>query len=118
MARVLDGGDFAAWFTRFLPDLAPGSRILAPFTVTDETDGYLAHLNGLNLSRAGQLIRISAALSDSGSASGSSTEELRGVLDGAAGPLLEAGLAAVSTDEFMSSHWLASFAWDALASAR
>ncbi|WP_400158341.1 DUF2891 family protein [Arthrobacter sp. BPSS-3] len=118
MARVLDGGDFAAWFTRFLPDLAPGFRILAPFTVTDETDGYLAHLNGLNLSRAGQLIRISAALSASGSASGSSTEELCGVLDGAAAPLLEAGLAAVSTDEFMSSHWLASFAWDALASAR
>ncbi|HET8880481.1 MAG TPA: DUF2891 family protein [Arthrobacter sp.] len=113
MARVLDGDAFAGWFQGFLPGLAPGSRILAPFTVTDESDGYLAHLNGLNLSRAGQLIRISTALSGS-----AGTDELRSVLDGAAGPLLLAGMDAVSTDEFMSSHWLASFAWDALASAR
>ncbi|MDD1476070.1 DUF2891 family protein [Arthrobacter sp. H16F315] len=113
MARVLDADAFAAWFAAFLPGLAPDDRILAKATVTDESDGYLAHLNGLNLTRAGQLIRIRRALS----AAEGTAEPVR-VLDLAMQPLLAAGLAAVSTEEFMSSHWLASFAWDALASAR
>ena len=40
------------------------------------------------------------------------------VLDEALDPLLSDGLSSVVTEEFMSSHWLASFAWDALISAR
>lgn len=112
MTRVLDAEAFAPWFATFLPDLTPESRILATFTVTDESDGYLAHLNGLNLTRAGQLIRIGKALrrADGGG-------ETAAVVEAAVPPLLEPGLASVMTDEFMSSHWLASFAWDALASA-
>ncbi|MCQ9164861.1 MULTISPECIES: DUF2891 family protein [unclassified Arthrobacter] len=113
MARVLGPDSFTSWFDAFLPGLTPDARILAPYTVTDESDGYLAHLNGLNLTRAGQLLRISRALrrtSDGGATAA--------VLENALPPLLEAGLDAVMTDEFMSSHWLASFAWDALASAR
>ncbi|NUU32965.1 DUF2891 family protein [Arthrobacter sp. C9C5] len=113
MARVLDADAFSSWFAGFLPALSTDSRILATFSVTDESDGYLAHLNGLNLSRAGQLIRIRKALAGS-----QKTADVQGVLDAATGPLLIAGTDAVNTDEFMSSHWLASFAWDALASAR
>lgn len=113
MSRVLDADAFPAWFARFLPDLRTDSRILARAAVTDESDGYLAHLNGLNLSRAGQLFRIRKALAGS-----ETTVEVQAVLDTAAPPLLVAGMEAVNTAEFMSSHWLASFAWDALASAR
>ncbi|WP_035750261.1 DUF2891 family protein [Arthrobacter sp. 35W] len=114
MARVLDADAFAAWFAAFLPELSPQSRIVAKATVTDESDGYLAHLNGLNLTRAGQIIRIRKALAASaGGAAGTVA-----VLDAALEPLLSAGMKSVITEEFMSSHWLASFAWDALASAR
>ncbi|WP_246295223.1 DUF2891 family protein [Arthrobacter wenxiniae] len=112
MARVLGPDSFASWFAAFLPDLAPDSRMLASYAVTDESDGYLAHLNGLNLTRAGQLIRIGRVLRRAGTAGRAAA-----VVEAAVPPLLEAGLAAVMTDEFMSSHWLASFAWDALASA-
>ncbi|MGA7203157.1 MAG: DUF2891 family protein [Specibacter sp.] len=113
MTRMLAPEAFAAWFKEFLPDLAADSRILSAYTVTDESDGYLAHLNGLNLTRAGQLIRINQAL---GRAT-TTDAALAGVLEAALQPLLQAGLDSVMSEEFMSSHWLASFAWDALASA-
>lgn len=112
MSRVLTVDDFSRWFDAFLPDLSVTDRILAKATVTDESDGYLAHLNGLNLTRAGQIIRIRKVLAAGGAIS--SVE----VLDEALEPLLSAGLSSVVTEEFMSSHWLASFAWDALISAR
>lgn len=117
MARVLDPEAFAEWFAAFLPDLGPDSRILARYSVTDESDGYLAHLNGLNLTRAGQLIRIGQALRHGGANGGPDAGQLAAVVDAAVPLLLEPGLASVMTEEFMSSHWLASFAWDALASA-
>jgi hypothetical protein len=112
MARILDPVEFAAWFPAFLPGLAPASRILQPVSVTDETDGYMVHLHGLNLSRAGQAARIITALDASGASGTASAAVLRTALD----PLLNTGLEAVVTAEFMSSHWLASFAWDALSS--
>ncbi|WP_426997922.1 DUF2891 family protein [Pseudarthrobacter sp. N5] len=113
MARVLDADAFAAWFAGFLPGLSSDARILATATVTDESDGYLAHLNGLNLTRAGQIIRIRKTLS-----AAEGTAGVVAVLDAALLPLLAAGMDSVITEEFMSSHWLASFAWDALASAQ
>lgn len=121
MARVLDADAFAGWFATFLPGLSVVDRILAKATVTDESDGYLAHLNGLNLTRAGQIIRIGNVLrraSGDASASDGGTGDVVAVLDAALEPLLKAGMDSVITEEFMSSHWLASFAWDALASAR
>ncbi|MET3919271.1 DUF2891 family protein [Arthrobacter sp. UYEF20] len=112
MVRVLAADDFSRWFDAFLPGLSADAHILAKATVTDESDGYLAHLNGLNLTRAGQIIRIRKAL-----AAGGATNAVD-VLGEALEPLLSAGLSSVVTEEFMSSHWLASFAWDALVSAR
>ena len=112
LRRVLAPEQFAAWFASFLPSLTADSRIVRPFRVTDETDGYLVHLHGLNLSRAGQVTRILDAL-------GRTPESAPAVaaLDAARAPLLRAGLEAVVAQEFMSSHWLATFAWDALLSA-
>ncbi|NYE96037.1 hypothetical protein FHU41_002287 [Psychromicrobium silvestre] len=100
MSRVLPPGEFKQWFAEFLPEPAD---VVLPAVVTDKTDPQMVHLDGLNLSRAGSLYRISSAL---GSA------ELREAADG----LLAHGLDAVATEEFVSSHWLASFAWDALLS--
>ena len=110
MARVLDPAVFASWFEGFLPNLTPDSRILRPVAVADETDGHMVHLHGLNLSRAGQAARILRVLDRAGGTRTASAEALATALD----PLLDAGLEAVVTEEFMSSHWLASFAWDAL----
>ncbi len=54
MRLVMPGNEFAGWFDRFLPKL--GARepatLFIPATVTDRSDGKLAHLDGLNLSRA------------------------------------------------------------------
>ena len=110
MARILDPAAFAEWFAAFLPGLSASSRILQPVSVTDETDGYMVHLHGLNLSRAGQAARILPVLEAAGEAGAADAAVLRAGLDS----LLDAGLDAVVTTEFMSSHWLASFAWDAL----
>ncbi|MGL4541372.1 MAG: DUF2891 family protein, partial [Polymorphobacter sp.] len=54
MQRVLPVPDFAAWFTAFLPNLARGepAALFTPATVSDRSDGKIAHLDGLNLSRA------------------------------------------------------------------
>ncbi len=112
MHRILVPAEFAAWFGRFLPGLSAASPILRPVRVTDETDGYMVHLHGLNLSRAGQVARILRTLHIAGEQTASRA------LQDALQPLLSAGLAAVVTTEFMSSHWLASFAWDALESAK
>ncbi|MFJ7750892.1 DUF2891 family protein [Arthrobacter sp. NPDC097144] len=112
MARIMDPAAFAEWFAAFLPGLSASSRILQPVSVTDETDGYMVHLHGLNLSRAGQAARILPVLERAGEAGAADAAVLRAGLDS----LLDAGLDAVVTAEFMSSHWLASFAWDGLCS--
>lgn len=110
MQRVLRPDAFAAWFDRFLPGLGGESRILAPVGVTDESDGYMVHLHGLNLSRAGQLARIAHALEQAPSSSAEPA------VAAAVEPLLRAGLSALESEDFMSTHWLASFAWDAVRS--
>ena len=64
MRRVLPPNEFAAWLTAFLPRLpATDSADWLPIgVVTDKTDGKLAHLDGLNLSRAWMLEGIAAGL--------------------------------------------------------
>jgi hypothetical protein len=113
MRRVLSADEFAGWFAGFLPELSTASRILQPVSVTDETDGYLVHLHGLNLTRAGQVARIIATLRQS---SGPEASAAAAVLSDALDPLLKAGLSGLESGDFMSTHWLASFAWDALGS--
>ncbi len=58
MRRILASADFARWLTGFLPQV-PGKRVdqpwLAPGIVTDRGDPKLAHIDGLNLSRAWML---------------------------------------------------------------
>ena len=57
MRRVLPTKAYAHWLTSFLPQIprADAEQWLQPAVVTDRTDPKLAHLDGLNLSRAWML---------------------------------------------------------------
>lgn len=95
--RVLPPGEFATWFDRFLPVVT-----LQPEKVTDPSDGQLAHLDGLNLSRAWMLEGIVAALPQE--------HRRRSELAELARRHREAGLASVSGEHYEGGHWLGSFA--------
>jgi DUF2891 family protein len=101
MRRVLAPAAFATWLHGFLPrGLPPALR--APAIVSDRSDGKLAHLDGLNLSRAWCLRAIVHALP--------AGDALRAELIAAAELHTAAGLAHVATGDYAGEHWLASFA--------
>jgi hypothetical protein len=101
MARVLPAEQFATWCNAFLPridDLQPAT-LFTPATVSDRSDGKIAHLDGLNLSRAWCWRSIGPLLPDREGA----------IAQGAAEEHLAAALPHVAGD-YMGEHWLASFA--------
>ena len=106
MRRVLPPYDFARWFAAFLPDLErpAAGRWLSPVTPADRADGKLAHLDGLNLSRAWMLEGVIEALR--GAADSSSVT----ALERAAERHRAAGLAGARSEHYAGSHWLGSFA--------
>jgi hypothetical protein len=106
MARLLPAADFAAWFDRFLPRLEQGEpeALFEPAPVSDRSDGRIAHLDGLNLSRAWCWRELAAALRDY-----SCTDSCAAAAD----RHLAAGLPHLEGD-YMGEHWLASFALLAL----
>lgn len=106
MSRVL-GDAFPAWFDHFLPNLARGepATLLIPATVSDRSDGKIAHLDGLNLSRAWCWRQIAAALPSDHPAITLAGQTAREHL-GAALPHI--------AGDYMGEHWLASFALLAL----
>jgi hypothetical protein len=104
MRRVLPPAEFAAWLDGFLPEIPArgGAGWLPVGVVTDRADGKLAHLDGLNLSRAWMLEGIIAGLPD---------DDLRlPALRAAADAHREVGLAAVTGEHYEGGHWLGSFA--------
>lgn len=104
MRRLLDPDAFAGWLADFLPEIpADGTASWLPVAeVTDRTDGKLAHLDGLNLSRAWMLEGIAAGLPPA--------DLRRQALLAAAAVHAEAGLAAVTGEHYAGGHWLGSFA--------
>ncbi len=63
MRRALELDDFLPWLNGFLPGLPAEPRsILIPADVSDPTEGQIAHLHGLNLSRAWGWMVLSEAL--------------------------------------------------------
>ena len=64
MRRLLPPDRFLPWFGRFLPRLADGhpAVLFRPAAVTDRSDGKIAHLDGLNLSRAWCFRALAGAL--------------------------------------------------------
>ena len=107
MSRLIDRTDFAAWFHAFLPDLGSGepATLFTPATVSDRSDGKIAHLDGLNLSRALCWRGIAAALGES--------DPVHTLAHHAARVHLDASLPHVAGD-YMGEHWLATFALLAL----
>lgn len=103
MRRLLPGDAFEPWFSTFLPSLSKGqpSHLMQPATVSDRSDGKIAHLDGLNLSRAWCFFALAAALPED--------DPRRTIMQQAANTHLQAGLAHVAGD-YMGEHWLASFA--------
>jgi hypothetical protein len=107
MRRVLPADAFAGWFDRFLPELAERrpATLFVPATVTDRTDGKIAHLDGLNLSRAWCQRSLARALP---------AGDVRAAhLNEAADAHLSTALEHVAGD-YMGEHWLATFALLAL----
>jgi hypothetical protein len=104
LRRVLPPDEFAVWLTGFLPDIpTDGSADWLPIgVVTDRSDGKLAHLDGLNISRAWML---------EGVASGLPEDDLRRAsLQAAADVHCASGLASVTGEHYEGGHWLGSFA--------
>jgi hypothetical protein len=108
LRRVMAPAAFAAWFEAFLPRLAEASpaSLFEPARVSDRSDGKIAHLDGLNLSRAWCWRSLGLCLAQS--------DPRRAVALAAADRHLEAGLPHVAGD-YMGEHWLATFALLALA---
>jgi hypothetical protein len=98
---------FAGWFAGFLPRVAQRepATLFAPAIVSDRSDGKIAHLDGLNLSRA-WCWRIIAPLLPPAE---------RSVAESAADAHLAAALPHIAGD-YVGEHWLASFALLALLS--
>jgi len=92
---------FAGWFAGFLPRVGrrEPETLFAPAIVSDRSDGKIAHLDGLNLSRAWCWRGIAPLL----------PPVERAVAEDAADTHLAAALPHI-TGDYMGEHWLASFA--------
>ncbi|HEX9955130.1 MAG TPA: DUF2891 domain-containing protein, partial [Allosphingosinicella sp.] len=108
MRRLLGADEFAAWFDAFLPDAAVGEprSLFTPAFVSDRSDGKIAHLDGLNLSRAWCWRGLAGAVEPA----------LAALFRRTADEHLDASLPHVAGD-YMGEHWLATFALLALEAA-
>jgi hypothetical protein len=104
VSRFLPAAEFSGWLERFLPGLGGGepAALFRPAVVSDPTDGQIAHLHGLNLSRAWAFVALAARLPDG---------------DRRIGPMLDAAerhaaasLPHVAGSDYMVEHWLAAYA--------
>src|SRR5213083_738556 len=104
MRRVLSQDEFAKWLKEFLPQIptSASANWLEPVISPDPSDPKLAHLDGLNLSRAWMLEGMVSALP--------ADDARRPALSAAADAHRRAGLAAVTGAHYEGGHWLGSFA--------
>ena len=104
MRRVLPPPVFAQWLSAFLPGIPSSGGVgwLAPGEVTDRSDPKLAHIDGLNLSRAWMLEGIASGLPND--------EKRRASLLAAARVHRDAALPSVTGEHYEGGHWLATFA--------
>ncbi len=96
---------FSAWFDRFLPQIAllHPKTLFTPAIVSDRSDGKIAHLDGLNLSRSWCWSGLAPFLDRDEALVAHRSSELH----------LEIALPHIAGD-YMGEHWLASFALLAL----
>jgi hypothetical protein len=101
MACILKSDEFSRWFEGFLPDLAHGepATLFTPATVSDRSDGKIAHLDGLNFSRVWCWKAIAQLLEPVAAERAHATAKLHW---GAALPHI--------ASDYAGEHWLATFA--------
>ncbi len=99
MRVALPEPEFRTWFAGFLPGVGEGrpASLFVPATVSDRSDGKIAHLDGLNLSRAWCWRALADFTPDPSAIRRSAQAHL------------DASLPHVSGD-YMGEHWLCSFA--------
>jgi hypothetical protein len=104
MRRILSPNEFAKWLSEFLPQIPTSATAdwLPVAHSPDPSDPKLAHLDGLNLSRAWMLEGIMSILPKD--------DPRRAALQAAADAHRRAGLAAVTGEHYEGGHWLGSFA--------
>ena len=104
MRRVLPSNEFGGWLRSFLPQIssATNGAWLQPVVSPDPSDPKLAHLDGLNLTRAWMLEGIAAGLPKG--------DKRQPMIRAAAEKHTSAGLAAVTGKHYEGGHWLGSFA--------
>jgi hypothetical protein len=108
MRRVLPPARFATWLSGFLPQIPAGAPAphaqawLSPGVVTDRSDPKLAHIDGLNLSRAWMLEGIAYGLPPH--------DARRAALFASAAQHRDAALPAVTGEHYEGGHWLGTFA--------
>ncbi len=104
MAQVLPQDEFSGWLSVFLPGIGGGepAALFTPAIVSDATDGQIAHLHGLNASRAWCWRRIAGSLPGG--------DPRIGPAVAAARVHAEAALPHVIGDDYMVEHWLACYA--------
>src|SRR6202008_975341 len=99
MRRVLSPTDFANWLHQFLPQVSASASDswLRPEKSPDQSDPKLAHIDGLNLSRAWMLDGIASGLPKN--------DPRITVLERCAMAHRSAGLAAVTGEHYEGGHW-------------
>ena len=106
MSKVLSAQAFAAWFDQYLPRMAEIEQIMQPALVSDPTDPKIAHLDGLNLSRAWCMKTVLRHLPADHAA--------RSAIEAAILRHITASIDQVVGSHYSGGHWLASFAMLAL----
>lgn len=102
MLKVLPEDEFKIWLDTFLPGFESNpSKFLEIAKVTDRSDGKLAHLDGLNFSRAWCLFEMGHALNN------------QKMIDLGANHFMYS-YEKMDSGEYAGAHWLASFAVYAL----
>lgn len=102
MQKVLSEKNFKSWLKKFMPGFEKNpSKFMEVAIVTDRSDGKLAHLDGLNFSRAWCLFEMGKALNNQ--------------------KMIDLGVQhfnysyeKMDSGEYAGAHWLASFALVAL----
>jgi len=98
MLKILPKKEFKKWFDAFLPGFRKNpKKYFQPAEVTDRSDGKLAHLDGLNFSRAWCLYEIGYVL------------ENQKIID-LANIHFNHSYKKMDSGEYAGTHWLASFA--------
>jgi hypothetical protein len=102
MRSLYSPNEFKIWFDTFLPELSDPEYSLKPEEVSDRTDGKLVHLDGLNFSRAWCLYGIAKAIPEYPHLNRIASEHI------------EYSLPNIVDGNYSGTHWLGSFALNAL----